>query len=152
MALLSKGLAAELAHGEPCKILDGTGERPVVTSPLSLVKMEEHQRSNFHSELGRGGMQLLGGGTGWDLVPSDLLVAAAVGMWFPWGLGPLGSFGRLELLGHGSARRGSPSCHQERCCSKAERLCHLSQPSAPRQGSPFPPDALFRFHYSPPRV
>ncbi|XP_031413629.1 protein Wiz isoform X1 [Meleagris gallopavo] len=48
MALLSKGLAAELAHGEPCKILDGTGERPMVTSPLSLVKMEEHQRTNFH--------------------------------------------------------------------------------------------------------
>ncbi|NXL90938.1 WIZ protein, partial [Alectura lathami] len=50
MALLSKGLAADLAHGEPGKILDGGsgGERPMVTSPLSLVKMEEHQRPNIH--------------------------------------------------------------------------------------------------------
>lgn len=61
VALLSKGLAADLAHGEPGKILDGGsgGERPMVTSPLSLVKMEEHQRPNIHSESGakqqRGG-------------------------------------------------------------------------------------------------
>ncbi|NXK44262.1 WIZ protein, partial [Chauna torquata] len=50
VALLSKGLAADLAHGEPGKILDGgsSGERPMVTSPLSLVKMEEHQRPNIH--------------------------------------------------------------------------------------------------------
>ncbi|XP_068520571.1 protein Wiz isoform X1 [Anas acuta] len=50
VALLSKGLAADLAHGEPGKILDGGsgGERPMVTSPLSLVKMEEHQRPNIH--------------------------------------------------------------------------------------------------------
>ncbi|XP_035164603.1 protein Wiz isoform X1 [Oxyura jamaicensis] len=50
VALLSKGLAADLAHGEPGKILDrgSGGERPMVTSPLSLVKMEEHQRPNIH--------------------------------------------------------------------------------------------------------
>lgn len=66
VALLSKGLAADLAHGEPGKILDGGsgGERPMVTSPLSLVKMEEHQRPNIHSELGasqqRGGSSTRG--------------------------------------------------------------------------------------------
>ncbi|XP_064355390.1 protein Wiz isoform X5 [Dromaius novaehollandiae] len=48
VALLSKGLAAaELAPGEAAKLLDGT-ERPPVTSPLSLVKVEEHQRPNIH--------------------------------------------------------------------------------------------------------
>ncbi|XP_068779073.1 protein Wiz isoform X5 [Struthio camelus] len=50
VALLGKGLPADLAHGEPAKLLDGgsSGERPVVTSPLSLVKVEEHQRPNIH--------------------------------------------------------------------------------------------------------
>ncbi|XP_033927827.1 protein Wiz isoform X3 [Melopsittacus undulatus] len=49
MAFLSKGLAGELAHGEAGKMLDGggAGDRPMVTSPLSLVKLEEHQRSNI---------------------------------------------------------------------------------------------------------
>ena len=55
MTLLSKGLAGDLAHGDAGKILDGGsgGERPMITSPLSLVKVEEHQRSNINSELGR---------------------------------------------------------------------------------------------------
>ncbi|NXJ99674.1 WIZ protein, partial [Corythaixoides concolor] len=50
VALLSKGLAGDLAHGDAGKILDGGsgGERPMITSPLSLVKMEEHQRSNIN--------------------------------------------------------------------------------------------------------
>ncbi|XP_051497546.1 protein Wiz [Apus apus] len=47
VALLSKGLGGELEAG---KILDGGsgGERPMITSPLSLVKLEEHQRSNIN--------------------------------------------------------------------------------------------------------
>ncbi|NXK80519.1 WIZ protein, partial [Amazona guildingii] len=50
MAFLSKGLTGELAHGEAGKLLDGGSgaERPMVTSPLSLVKLEEHQRSNIN--------------------------------------------------------------------------------------------------------
>ncbi|NXL54973.1 WIZ protein, partial [Podilymbus podiceps] len=50
MTLLSKGLTGDLAHGDAGKILDGgsSGERPMITSPLSLVKMEEHQRSNIN--------------------------------------------------------------------------------------------------------
>uniref|UniRef100_A0A8B9FTS9 WIZ zinc finger n=1 Tax=Amazona collaria TaxID=241587 RepID=A0A8B9FTS9_9PSIT len=46
----SKGLTGELAHGEAGKLLDGGSgaERPMVTSPLSLVKLEEHQRSNIN--------------------------------------------------------------------------------------------------------
>ncbi|NXJ86672.1 WIZ protein, partial [Trogon melanurus] len=48
VAFLSKGLAGELAHGgDAGKILDGA-DRPVITSPLSLVKVEEHQRSNIN--------------------------------------------------------------------------------------------------------
>ncbi|NXJ01993.1 WIZ protein, partial [Psophia crepitans] len=55
VALLSKGLTGDLAHGDAGKILDvgSGGERPVITSPLSLVKVEEHQRSNINSESGR---------------------------------------------------------------------------------------------------
>ncbi|NXW09541.1 WIZ protein, partial [Fregetta grallaria] len=50
VTLLSKGLTGDLAHGDAGKILDGgsSGERPMITSPLSLVKMEEHQRSNIN--------------------------------------------------------------------------------------------------------
>ncbi|XP_062496537.1 protein Wiz isoform X3 [Pezoporus occidentalis] len=50
VAFLSKGLTAELAPGEAGKILDGGSgaERPMITSPLSLVKLEEHQRSNIN--------------------------------------------------------------------------------------------------------
>ncbi|XP_027489074.1 protein Wiz-like, partial [Corapipo altera] len=47
VAFLGKGLPGELPHGDPGKGLDGPGERPLVTSPLSLVKLEEHQRSNI---------------------------------------------------------------------------------------------------------
>lgn len=55
VTLLNKGLMGDLAHGDAGKILDGGsgGERPMITSPLSLVKLEEHQRSNINSELGR---------------------------------------------------------------------------------------------------
>lgn len=55
VTFLSKGLPGDLAHGDAGKILDGgsSGERPMITSPLSLVKVEEHQRSNINSELGR---------------------------------------------------------------------------------------------------
>ncbi|KFM03753.1 Protein Wiz, partial [Aptenodytes forsteri] len=50
VTLLSKGLTGDLAHGDAGKILDGgsSGERPMITSPLSLVKVEEHQRSNIN--------------------------------------------------------------------------------------------------------
>ncbi|NXD73072.1 WIZ protein, partial [Eolophus roseicapillus] len=50
VAFLSKGLTGELAHGEAGKILEGGSgaERPMITSPLSLVKLEEHQRSNIN--------------------------------------------------------------------------------------------------------
>ncbi|XP_061876201.1 LOW QUALITY PROTEIN: protein Wiz [Colius striatus] len=50
VAFLSKGLAGDLAHGDAGKMLDGGGgaERPMITSPLSLVKVEEHQRSNIN--------------------------------------------------------------------------------------------------------
>ncbi|NWX04301.1 WIZ protein, partial [Caloenas nicobarica] len=49
VALLGKGLPGDLAHGDAGKLLDGGSgtERPLVTSPLSLVKLEEHQRSNI---------------------------------------------------------------------------------------------------------
>lgn len=54
VALLGKGLPGDLAHGDAGKLLDGGSgtERPLVTSPLSLVKLEEHQRSNISSESG----------------------------------------------------------------------------------------------------
>ncbi|KYO48370.1 protein Wiz isoform A [Alligator mississippiensis] len=50
MALVGKSLASELVHSEPGKLLDGggAGERPMITSPLSLVKVEEHQRQNIN--------------------------------------------------------------------------------------------------------
>ncbi|NWU58580.1 WIZ protein, partial [Dromas ardeola] len=50
VTLLNKGLMGDLAHGDAGKILDGgsSGERPMITSPLSLVKLEEHQRSNIN--------------------------------------------------------------------------------------------------------
>ncbi|KFR04878.1 Protein Wiz, partial [Nipponia nippon] len=52
VTLLSKGLTGDLAHGDAGKILDGgsSGERPMITSPLSLVKVEEHQRSNINRQ------------------------------------------------------------------------------------------------------
>ncbi|XP_027766893.1 protein Wiz-like, partial [Empidonax traillii] len=52
VAFLGKGLPGELPHGDPAKMLDGAGERALITSPLSLVKLEEHQRSNISSECG----------------------------------------------------------------------------------------------------
>ncbi|XP_050193453.1 protein Wiz isoform X2 [Myiozetetes cayanensis] len=47
VTFLGKGLPGELPHGDPAKMLDGAGERALITSPLSLVKLEEHQRSNI---------------------------------------------------------------------------------------------------------
>ncbi|CAM2094805.1 unnamed protein product [Caretta caretta] len=47
--LMSKSLVGEMGHSEPSKLLDrgsgGGGERPMVTSPLSLVKVEEHRQN-----------------------------------------------------------------------------------------------------------
>ncbi|KAM9115338.1 protein Wiz isoform 5-T6 [Pangshura tecta] len=49
MPLMSKSLVGEMEHSEPSKLLDrgsgGGGERPMVTSPLSLVKVEEHRQN-----------------------------------------------------------------------------------------------------------
>uniref|UniRef100_A0A8C8SIF2 WIZ zinc finger n=1 Tax=Pelusios castaneus TaxID=367368 RepID=A0A8C8SIF2_9SAUR len=49
MPLMSKGLPGEMGHSESSKLLDGSsgggGERPMVTSPLSLVKVEEHRQN-----------------------------------------------------------------------------------------------------------
>ncbi|XP_067400707.1 protein Wiz isoform X2 [Emydura macquarii macquarii] len=49
MPMMSKSLAGEMGHSEPSKLLDGSsgggGERPMVTSPLSLVKVEEHRQN-----------------------------------------------------------------------------------------------------------
>ncbi|XP_050781693.1 protein Wiz isoform X1 [Gopherus flavomarginatus] len=49
MPLMSKSLVGEMGHSEPSKLLDrgsgGGGERPMVTSPLSLVKVEEHRQN-----------------------------------------------------------------------------------------------------------
>ncbi|XP_074835713.1 protein Wiz isoform X2 [Carettochelys insculpta] len=47
MPLMSKTLVGEMGHSEPGKLLDGGSsvERPVVTSPLSLVKVEEHRQN-----------------------------------------------------------------------------------------------------------
>lgn len=139
MALLSKGLAAELAHGEPCKILDGTGERPVVTSPLSLVKMEEHQRSNFHSELGWGGCSCREGGL--------------VGTWFPriswWrqplGCGSRGGWGRWDPSGGWSCwdtdpqGGGAPPVIRSAVAPK-QRGCAISR--SPQHHGRVPPSPL----------
>ncbi|XP_077694433.1 protein Wiz isoform X3 [Eretmochelys imbricata] len=47
--LMSKSLVGEMGHSEPSKLLErgsgGGGERPMVTSPLSLVKVEEHRQN-----------------------------------------------------------------------------------------------------------
>uniref|UniRef100_A0A8C3I862 WIZ zinc finger n=1 Tax=Chrysemys picta bellii TaxID=8478 RepID=A0A8C3I862_CHRPI len=49
MPFMSKSLVGEMGHSEPSKLLDrgsgGGGERPMVTSPLSLVKVEEHRQN-----------------------------------------------------------------------------------------------------------
>ncbi|XP_075758253.1 protein Wiz isoform X10 [Pelodiscus sinensis] len=47
VALMSKSLVGEMGHNEPGKLLDGgsSSERPMVTSPLSLVKVEEHRQN-----------------------------------------------------------------------------------------------------------
>lgn len=49
--LVSRSLGGEMVPSEPSKAVDGGSEQPVVTSPLSLVKMEEHQQHNINSEL-----------------------------------------------------------------------------------------------------
>lgn len=48
--LLSRSLGGEMVPSEPSKAVDGSSERPAVTSPLSLVKMEEHHQHNINSE------------------------------------------------------------------------------------------------------
>ncbi|XP_030401339.1 protein Wiz isoform X4 [Gopherus evgoodei] len=49
MPLMSKSLVGEMGHSEPSKLLErgsgGGSERPMVTSPLSLVKVEEHRQN-----------------------------------------------------------------------------------------------------------
>ncbi|XP_063148634.1 protein Wiz isoform X2 [Candoia aspera] len=49
-SLVSRNLSGEMVPNEPSKALDGGGggERPAVTSPLSLVKVEEHQQHNIN--------------------------------------------------------------------------------------------------------
>ncbi|XP_062826805.1 protein Wiz isoform X8 [Anolis carolinensis] len=48
--LASRSLLGEMLPSEPSKAVDcgSSGERPVVTSPLSLVKVEEHQHHNIN--------------------------------------------------------------------------------------------------------
>ncbi|XP_061472536.1 protein Wiz isoform X6 [Rhineura floridana] len=54
--LANRSLGSEIVPSEPSKAVDGGGsgsssnssERPAVTSPLSLVKMEEHQQHNIN--------------------------------------------------------------------------------------------------------
>ncbi|XP_066470709.1 protein Wiz isoform X5 [Tiliqua scincoides] len=46
--LVSRSLGGEMVPSEPSKAVDGGSEQPVVTSPLSLVKMEEHQQHNIN--------------------------------------------------------------------------------------------------------
>ncbi|XP_060096721.1 protein Wiz isoform X6 [Heteronotia binoei] len=46
--LLSRSLGGEMVPSEPSKAVDGSSERPAVTSPLSLVKMEEHHQHNIN--------------------------------------------------------------------------------------------------------
>uniref|UniRef100_A0A8D0G4I1 WIZ zinc finger n=1 Tax=Sphenodon punctatus TaxID=8508 RepID=A0A8D0G4I1_SPHPU len=58
MTVVSKGLAGKMVPSEPSQATEGGGdgggggggssERPMVTSPLSLVKVEEHQRQNIN--------------------------------------------------------------------------------------------------------
>ncbi|KAM6470669.1 protein Wiz isoform 11-T13 [Liasis olivaceus] len=49
-SLVSRNLSGEMMPNEPSKAVDGGGggERPTVTSPLSLVKVEEHQQHNIN--------------------------------------------------------------------------------------------------------
>lgn len=77
VAFLGKGLAGDLAHGDGGKLLEGAagGERPLITSPLSLVKVEEHQRSNINSESGRG----RGGWSGSGTTPAPLPLPGGTG-------------------------------------------------------------------------
>lgn len=51
-SLMSRSLSGEMMPNEPSKAVDGygSGERPAITSPLSLVKLEEHQQHNINSE------------------------------------------------------------------------------------------------------
>ncbi|XP_053150170.1 protein Wiz isoform X7 [Hemicordylus capensis] len=46
--VVSRNLGVEMVPNEPSKAVDGGSERPAVTSPLSLVKMEEHQQHNIN--------------------------------------------------------------------------------------------------------
>ncbi|XP_077183545.1 protein Wiz isoform X11 [Paroedura picta] len=45
---LSRSIGGEMMTSEPSKAVDGSSERPAVTSPLSLVKMEEHHQHNIN--------------------------------------------------------------------------------------------------------
>ncbi|XP_068943056.1 protein Wiz isoform X7 [Petaurus breviceps papuanus] len=47
LTLVNKNLGGELGPGEAGRIGDG-GERPLASSPLALVKAEEHQRQNIN--------------------------------------------------------------------------------------------------------
>ncbi|XP_036609549.1 protein Wiz isoform X4 [Trichosurus vulpecula] len=47
LTLMNKNLGGELGPGEAGRIGDG-GERPLTSSPLALVKAEEHQRQNIN--------------------------------------------------------------------------------------------------------
>ncbi|XP_048344420.1 protein Wiz isoform X2 [Sphaerodactylus townsendi] len=46
--LLSRNLGGEMLPSEPSKAVDGSSERPAITSPISLVKMEEHHQHNIN--------------------------------------------------------------------------------------------------------
>ncbi|XP_077780468.1 protein Wiz isoform X9 [Podarcis muralis] len=55
--LANRSLGGEIVPSEPSKAVDGGsgsggngGDRPAVTSPLSLVKMEEHQQHNINTQ------------------------------------------------------------------------------------------------------
>ncbi|XP_026552000.1 protein Wiz isoform X2 [Pseudonaja textilis] len=49
-SLMSRSLSGEMMPNEHSKAVDGCGssERPAITSPLSLVKVEEHQQHNIN--------------------------------------------------------------------------------------------------------
>ncbi|KAM3846956.1 protein Wiz isoform 2-T2 [Vipera latastei] len=49
-SLMSRSLSGEMMPNEPSKAVDGygSGERPAITSPLSLVKLEEHHQHNIN--------------------------------------------------------------------------------------------------------